>query len=206
MRAGLDPIRIADDVFELVVETAADAQALASELRDAALAEDVVAGLDRVAVKFSPTQVEQVEAWLSKSTVPESKSVRVTDPIEIGIHYGGDGGPDFDQVCHSLGLSPEAFIKAHTTPVHTVEMIGFTPGFSYISGLQDGFEISRLSDPRPRVAAGSVGISAAYTGIYALNGPGGWPLIGHTEAELFRADRSAPFLLAPGQRVRFRAL
>ena len=107
-------------------------------------------------------------------------------------------------------LSPQLrsghFTFTHTKADHLVEMIGFTPGFSYISGLPGAFEIPRLGTPRPRVPAGSIGISAAFTGIYALAGPGGWPLIGRTQETLFDPNASEPFRLQPGQRVRFKAV
>ena len=205
MSAGLIPIRIADDVFEFKVETPAQAQALAAHLRAGMTAEDVVAGLDRVAVRFAPEDLDHVTARLNEvKRLPEAD--QETGPaIEISVRYGGEAGPDLAQVCEALDLTIDAFIALHTGSVHTVEMIGFTPGFSYISGLPDDFAVPRLDSPRPRVAAGSVGISAGFTGIYALQAPGGWPLIGHTDARLFDADRDAPFLLSPGQRVRFRA-
>lgn len=205
MPAALTPIRVADDVFEFAVGSPSEAQALSDRLRREAVAEDVVAGLDRVAVRFDPADWDRIHAWIQavKPALPTAKQAAA--PIEIAIQYGGAHGPDFDAVCQALGLSPDACIDAHTAPVHTVEMIGFTPGFSYLSGLPDGFNLPRLNQPRPRVPAGSVGVSATYSGIYALNGPGGWPLIGHTDAALFRADREDPFLLTPGQRVRFRA-
>jgi KipI family sensor histidine kinase inhibitor len=114
-------------------------------------------------------------------------------------------GPDFAWVCEALGVSPDAFIEMHTGRTHTVEMIGFTPGFAYVSGLPEHVKIPRLSDPRPRVAPGSVGISAAYTGIYALAGPGGWPLVGRVSNPLFDPNSDAPFLLQPGQRIKFKA-
>ena len=205
MSTRLDPVRIADDLFEFEISSAAAAQALAAHLRQRELAEDVVAGLDRVAVRFDPARIKAVSAWLSEVQPVAADADSTAAAIDIGIHYGGEHGPDLDLVCTALDLTRDAFIAAHTAPTHTVEMIGFTPGFAYISGLPDGFSVPRLAAPRPRVPAGSVGISAAFTGIYALHGPGGWPLIGRTDATLFDATRAAPFLLQPGQRVRFRA-
>lgn len=206
MPARLTPLRVADDVYEVEVQSPAEAQALASALRQAPGAEDVVAGLDRVAMKFNPAQIELVRTALKNASLENVQPQTAAPAVEIAIRYGGKHGPDLEQVCAALNLSIEAFISAHTAPVHTVEMIGFTPGFSYISGLPEGFSIPRLATPRPRVPAGSVGISAAFTGTYALDGPGGWPLIGRTDADLFQAERDAPFLLTPGQRVQFRAL
>ena len=206
MRALLNPLRSADDVFEIAVSTSTEAQSLAVHLRQSPLAEDVVAGLSSVAVRFHPDHFEQVKDWLSQVKRAPDEAVKAPEMIELDIQYGGVNGPDFDHVCAALGLSSSAFIEAHTAPLHTVEMIGFTPGFSYISGLPNGMVIPRLAEPRPRVRAGSVGLSSGCTGIYALAGPGGWPLIGHTEAALFNPDRSDPFLLQPGQPVKFRAV
>ena len=203
MSAALTRTRIADDVFEFAVQSPKDAQALAQQLRETGYAEDVVAGLDRVAILFHPDQFEQVDAWLSGIEHEPSIEDSAAPLIDIKVQYGGEAGPDFAAICAALELSQDAFISHHTAVEHVVEMIGFTPGFSYISGLPDTFEIPRLSNPRPRVPAGSVGISAAFTGIYALAGPGGWPLIGRTDARLFNPDGDVPFLLRPGHRVRF---
>jgi len=205
MSGQLIPVRIADDVFEIKTASPAAAQALAGALRAADIAEDVVAGLESVAVRFDPQTANEVTDWLGGISVMKAPSPSDAPVIEVDIQYGGEGGPDFEQVCSAVGLSRDAFIAAHTSSVHTVEMIGFTPGFSYISGLPNTFTIPRLAEPRPRVAAGSVGISAAFTGVYALAGPGGWPLIGRTDATLFDPGRIDPFLLLPGQRVKFRA-
>lgn len=206
MPARLIPTRIADDVFELQVGTPVEAQTLAAALRDVVPAEDVVAGLDRVAIRFHPSREHQVERALRDVTAENKTKPNTTLPIEIGISYGGENGPDLTSVCEALNLSTDAFIASHTQRVHTVEMIGFTPGFSYISGLPEEFSVPRLASPRPRVPAGSVGVSAGFTGIYALHGPGGWPLIGKADAKLFRGNDQDPFLLTPGQRVKFRAL
>lgn len=206
MPTRLIPTRIADDVFELEVSSPLEARNLAAALRDTVPAEDIVAGLDRVSVQFHPSCAEQIERALQDVIAENGVEPNTAPPIEIDISYGGENGPDLVSVCEALDLSTDAFIEAHTQRVHTVEMIGFTPGFSYISGLPENFSVPRLASPRPRVPAGSVGISAGFTGIYALNGPGGWPLIGKTKAELFQANNQEPFLLTPGQRVKFRAL
>jgi len=206
MSARLVPTRVADDLFEFAVDTPAKAQTLADLLRRKGLAEDVVAGLERVTVRFDPDRLDEIGVWLNQIVTVHAHAASKTEPIEVGIAYGGENGPDLGSVCEALELSQSAFIEAHTDPIHTVEMIGFTPGFAYISGLPEGFDIPRLNTPRARVPAGSVGISAAFTGIYALRGPGGWPLIGRTDAALFEAGREHPFLLTPGQRVRFRAV
>ena len=203
MPSALIPERIADDVLELRVSSPGEAQKLAQAIRAQIEAEDIVAGLDRVSVRFDPSESELIVRALQAMTTREHEISPPGDPIEIGVSYGGEDGPDLEDVASALGLTKTALIEAHTAQTHTVEMIGFTPGFSYLSGLSESFAVPRLSTPRPRVSAGSVGITAGYTGIYALQGPGGWPLIGKTEAPLFNANRKAPFLLAPGQLVKF---
>ena len=205
MSARLTLKRVADDVFEIPVSTASEAQALAASLKAAGTAEDVVAGLTSVAVRFDPIDTAAVEAWLQSVSASQAAALPGRDIIEIEVSYGGEHGPDFEAVCAQLGLSADAFIQRHTASDHTVDMIGFTPGFSYISGLPNAWTIPRLGTPRNRVAAGSIGISAGYTGIYALAGPGGWPLIGRTTATLFDPGAADPFLLVPGQRVTFRS-
>lgn len=206
MPSALIPERIADDVVELRVSSPSEAQKLAQAIRAQIEAEDIVAGLDRVSVRFNPSLSDLIVRALQSMASMESQTSTSGDPIEIGVSYGGDDGPDLENVAAALGLTKTSLIEAHTAQIHTVEMIGFTPGFSYLSGLSESFAVPRLSTPRPRVSAGSVGITAGYTGIYALQGPGGWPLVGKTEAPLFNANRKAPFLLTPGQRVKFRAL
>lgn len=206
MRASLVPKRTADDQFEFAVETPAMAQALARSLRNIELAEDVVAGLDSVCVRFQPLHAAEIEARIGSQLDISPIEAKPAAPFEVAIRYGGVDGPDLEQVCQALSLSKDAFIAMHTRCEHTVEMIGFTPGFSYISGLPAHIEIPRLSQPRSRVAAGSVGISADFTGLYALAGPGGWPLIGRTETPLFDKHSDDPFRLKPGQLVKFRAV
>jgi len=206
MSSGLTPIRIADDVYEFEVASPGHAQALANKLRATVKAEDVVAGLDRVAVRFDPADFNRVTNQLATIMAVPAFEPDTGPPVEIAIKYGGEHGPDLEHVCAALDLSVEVLIKLHMDCEHIVAMIGFTPGFSYISGLPEGLSIPRLDNPRSRVPAGSVGITAGFTGIYALHGPGGWPLIGRTDADLFRADREPPFLLSPGQRIRFRAV
>lgn len=206
MPADLVLERIGDDLIEFRVDSPSDARSFAQQLRNHEIGEDVVAGLARVTVRFHPRDAASITARIHdavRTTKPEIQ----TFPVQhIDVHYGGDEGPDLRGICDTLGLSQQAFIDLHTSQTHTVEMMGFTPGFAYISGLPDGLGVPRLAEPRPRVPRGSVGISAAFTGLYALAGPGGWPLIGRTQASLFSPERTQPFLLSAGQRVKFRSV
>ena len=103
-------------------------------------------------------------------------------------------------------MDGDELIAVHTSLEHRVDLIGFTPGFAYVSGLDEHLNVPRLSDPRQHVAAGSIGIAAGLTGLYALAGPGGWPLLGQTPVALYDPDRDEPFLLQIGMRVRFKAI
>lgn len=123
--------------------------------------------------------------------------------IEVPVRYGGSEGPDLETVAQHCALTPEEVIRRHSAVTYQVAMLGFAPGFAYLLGLPPELATPRLSTPRTRVPAGSVGIAGAQTGLYALPTPGGWQLIGRTELTLFDAQRSAPFLINAGDRVRF---
>ena len=121
------------------------------------------------------------------------------------VHYGGKDGPDLELVEASAGLPVAEFVKLHGARDYPVEMRGFTPGFAYLGGLDDCVTAGRLETPRPHVPAGSVGAIKGFSCIYALAGPGGWPIIGRTDFPLFDLDKEDPFRLVPGMKVRFEA-
>ena len=201
--------RSADDQFIVAVETPAEAQALAEQLRFAGGWIDVVAGIDSVAVQFDPFQVdaklarERIEVAISHDVVPlQYAEVR----IEIPVIYGGDDGPDLVDVATSIGMLPDELIALHTGQEYVVDMVGFTPGFAFVGGLDSRLNTPRRSEPRQRVAAGSIGIADGRTGLYAVASPGGWNLIGRTPRLLFDPTADEPFLLQAGMRVRFKAV
>ncbi|HAA03790.1 MAG TPA: allophanate hydrolase [Syntrophobacteraceae bacterium] len=123
--------------------------------------------------------------------------------VEIPVCYGNQHGPDLDELAGFQQLSAEEVIRIHSRPVYTVYMIGFTPGFPYLGGLDERLATPRRKEPRRKVPAGSVGIADRQTGIYPLESPGGWQIIGRTPVRLFDLNRPEPFLLSPGDRVRF---
>ena len=130
----------------------------------------------------------------------------LTELVEIPVVYGGDFGPDLEELCDQVGMTPDEFIALHTGSEYTVDMVGFTPGFAFVGGLDERLRIPRRKEPRLRVEAGSVGIAAGRTGLYAMASPGGWNIIGRTAAKLFDADAEDPFVLRTGTRVRFKAV
>lgn len=121
----------------------------------------------------------------------------------IPVHYGGRFGPDLDDVAAHTGLTPEEIIALHAATEYRVACMGFCPGFAYLIGLPDALATPRRSSPRTRVPRGSVAIGGAQTGVYALDTPGGWNIIGHTDTRMFDPEREDPFFLNPGDRVRF---
>lgn len=123
--------------------------------------------------------------------------------FEIPVCYGLEFGPDLDEVAAIHGLTPQQVVELHTTPVYDVVMVGFTPGFPYLSGLDERLITPRKARPRKVVPAGSVGIADRQTGIYSIDSPGGWQIIGRTPLRLFDPDRSDPFLVQAGDRLRF---
>jgi len=125
------------------------------------------------------------------------------DAIEIPVHYGGPDGPDLEEVAERHGMSPADVVELHAGARYRVLFLGFAPGFAYLGGLPDAIATPRRPSPRERVPAGSVGIAGEQTGVYPLSMPGGWNLIGRTDAVLFDPQRVEPALLRPGAPVRF---
>lgn len=126
--------------------------------------------------------------------------------VEIPVCYDAAFGPDLDAVATHAGLSREEVIARHVAATYHVAMLGFAPGFPYLLGLDPALHAPRRANPRMRVPRGSVAIGGAQTGIYPGELPGGWQVIGRTPLVLFDAARDPPCLLAPGDRVRLRAI
>lgn len=199
-------IYLSEDAVSLPVKAAQEVQNIARMLRQSGEWDEVVAGLDSVTIYFDPLQhsMQHAEAALLAAVHARGTDALYSGAmLEIPVKYGGDDGPDLEKVCSALNISQSDFIQSHTSIAHRIEMIGFTPGFAYVSGLPASYSVPRLTSPRPRVPSGSVGVSAGYTGLYGLAGPGGWPLIGRTEMSLFDPSKSSPFILQAGQTLRF---
>ncbi len=126
--------------------------------------------------------------------------------VEIPTVYSGEYGPDLPEVARLHGMSEAEVIRIHTAREYLVYMIGFSPGFPYLGGMDETIATPRLKTPRTLVPAGSVGIAGKQTGIYSIDSPGGWQLIGRTRLRLFDPQRDPPSLLAPGDRLRFVAV
>jgi inhibitor of KinA len=147
--------------------------------------------------------VAEVEALLAVPVVEEASGAG-GNTVELPVLYGGEFGPDLAFIARRNGLSTEDVIAIHSSSSYLVYMLGFTPGFPYLGGMSSRLVTPRLSTPRGKVPAGSVGIAGSQTGVYPVESPGGWRLIGRTPLRLFDLEAAPPFLLAPGDVVRFR--
>jgi len=123
--------------------------------------------------------------------------------VDIPVCYGGEFGPDMDTVAKTAGLGIEEVIQRHSAPDYLIYMVGFTPGFPFLGGLDEKLFTPRLKTPRMAVPQGSVGIANNQTGIYPITSPGGWQIIGRTPLILFAPHRENPFLYQAGDRIRF---
>lgn len=143
--------------------------------------------------------IERLQRWWEESDAlePESRA------IDIPVLYGGDAGPDLGLVAEHARMSEKQVVELHASIDYVVWFIGFQPGFPYLGGLPEALATPRRAEPRVRVAAGSVGIGGAQTGIYPLETPGGWNLIGRTDLALFNPRLPEPALLRPGDTLRF---
>ena len=126
--------------------------------------------------------------------------------IEIPVLYGGEMGPDIENVASHNGKTVEEVIKIHTSEEYLIYMLGFIAGFPYLGGMSKEIATPRLSSPRVKIEGGSVGIAGEQTGIYPVASPGGWQLIGRTPLKMYDADREKPVLLEAGQYIKFRSV
>lgn len=133
------------------------------------------------------------------------ESMPVPDPIviEIPTLYGKEAGPDIQFVAETNGLSEEEVVKIHSSSDYLIYMIGFVPGFPYLGGMDKRIAAPRKKTPRSRIPAGSIGIAGEQTGIYPLETPGGWQIIGRTPVKLYDPQKQDPILLKAGDYIRF---
>jgi len=146
-----------------------------------------------IAVRIVSAKIRELEACAAS----------VASIVDIPVCYGGEFGPDLDEVASRNGLTTEEVIRIHASADYLVYMIGFAPGFPYLGGMDKRIATPRRSAVRTSVPRGTVGIAGEQTGVYPLDTPGGWQLIGRTPLPLFLPDRMPPTLVQAGDIVRF---
>jgi inhibitor of KinA len=159
-----------------------------------------------VLIDFDPRRRTHDEVTvLVRERMAADPPTAADDPrlIEIPVCYGGEFGPDLASVAEHARLTPEQVIELHSSASYLVYFLGFSPGFPYLGGLPENLATPRLPAPRKRVPAGSVAIGGSQTGVYPMESPGGWRIIGRTSLRLFDPDASPPALLRAGDTVRF---
>ena len=203
------PRRFGDDLLSVDAASPAEAQALAEQLRETGEWLEVVGGIDSVVVRFDIASLDadkaaqRIDASLAEAVrAPETADTL----LEIPVVYGGEHGFDLDELSETLGLSAQEIIDLHAGCDYVVDMVGFTPGFAFIGGLDERLRVPRRKEPRQRVPAGSIAIADGRTGIYSLASPGGWTVIGRTSYELFDPEADDPLVVKAGMRVRFKAV
>lgn len=187
--------------------------ALAARLREARPigVVDIVPAYTTLSLHYDPAAVgagsspyealaETIGGWLARQPAEAPARGRAVD---IPVCYGGEYGEDLATLAAAHELAVDEVIAIHTGTAYHVHMLGFVPGFAYLGGLDARLVTSRREAPRARVPAGSVGIGGEQTGVYPLETPGGWNIIGRTPLRLFRPDATPPCLLDAGDRVRF---
>ena len=160
-----------------------------------------------VLIDFDPRRQShrELEALVrERMAAPPAAATRESRLVEIPVCYGGAEGPDLGEVARHAGLEPARVVELHAAVEYRVYFLGFSPGFPYLGGMPEALATPRLATPRKRVPTGSVAIGGAQTGIYPMESPGGWRLIGRTSLPLFDTTKDPPALLRIGDRVRFK--
>jgi inhibitor of KinA len=198
-------IRFGDEIDPALNQRVHDLDALLTEDQIPGVIETIPA-YATLLLHYDPLVLTFAQAtnWVN-AELTRIRSAVVKKPrlIEVPVRYGGEYGPDLDFVASHYRISVPEVIRLHTGCEYTVYMMGFTPGFAYMGKLDERIATPRLETPRIKVAAGSVGIAGAQTGIYPIDSPGGWRLIGWTSMPLFDLAADPPFLFSPGDKVRF---
>ena len=187
------------DALLAEVADAADVPLLYADLRRELRCRDIVPGA-RTVLLDGLDDLEAARTLLARWAPSGQAEERDAGLVELPTTYDGE---DLDDVAHRWGMTRSEVVATHTSTRFTVAFVGFAPGFAYCTGLPAELAVPRLERPRPRVPAGAVGVAGEYTAAYPTASPGGWRLIGRTDARLWDSARDEPALLTPGTRVRF---
>jgi inhibitor of KinA len=167
---------------------------------------EVILGYTTVLVHYNPLLIsyhealKQFQEWEEQLADVELPAPRV---VEVPVVYGGEFGPDLEDVAAYNKLTPEEVIQIHSSKDYLVYFLGFTPGFPFLGGMSEKIATPRLESPRISIPGGSVGIANKQTGIYPVSSPGGWRLVARTPLRFYDPSNDPPFLLQPGDFLRF---
>ncbi len=167
---------------------------------------DIVPAYGSVMIRFNPLAVQLAAVMATARAALETAKESATQSartIDVGVFFGDDVALDLQDVAKQVKLSTQAVIEEFCRPHYQVAFLGFTAGFPYLIGLPTSLDLPRLETPRMRVPAGSVAFAAGQCGIYPRSSPGGWRIIGKTNAKIFDPSREHPALFGPGDNVRF---
>jgi len=198
-------VRFGDKISDSTNRCAVAYARMVSELSIPGIIE-IVPSYTEVAVYYNALEVDytQISEQLQKVDIVVDQQDKIERRlIRIPVCYGGQFGPDIAHVSSCNGITEEELIRIHTSTVYPVYMLGFTPGFCYLGNMSKQIACPRKSTPRNRITAGSVGIAGEQTGIYPIESPGGWQLIGRTPVKLFDPNRQPSTLTAAGDAVEF---
>lgn len=167
---------------------------------------DVIPAFCSLLINYDPRVIsyDEMKERMQNLVKVDAKSSEEKKKIyEIPVCYGGEYGPDIENIAANAGLSVEDVIRIHSSRDYLIYMLGFLPGFCYLGGLDERIHTPRLANPRIKINAGSVGIGGSQTGIYPLDSPGGWQLMGMTPVKTYDPDREVPILVEAGDYIRF---
>jgi KipI family sensor histidine kinase inhibitor len=168
---------------------------------------EVMPGMNNLMLVFDPlsTHVDDLKAGILKLWSHCEWNDEAGKTLEISVIYGGENGMDLAHVARHAGLSVDEVVKLHTKATYTVYFLGAYPGFGYLDGLPPKLFMPRRREPRMQVPAGSVAIGGAQAGVIPSMLPSGWQIIGHAREVFFDVAKNPPALLAPGDKIKFRA-
>jgi KipI family sensor histidine kinase inhibitor len=196
-----------EPVIDPVINERAIMLAMRLRARQARGVRDVAPGYSTVGVHFDPLQIDLAALEQAIETefaaLASLEAIAERQVIDIPVNYGGASGPDLDAVASFAGCSPAEVIARHSSRTYRVYMLGFVPGFAYMGRVDQSIAAPRHRVPRERVPVGSVGLAGLQTGVYPVESPGGWQLIGRTATVMFDPHRERPSLLSAGDVVRF---
>ena len=198
--------------FSRDIDDAANQRVLAL---DRTLARESVTGVTETVPTYRSLLVHYDPVLIDFGALSEKLAVLAQLPVpattktrrwRIPVVYGGEHGVDLEDVAKALDTTPDDIVARHVAGDYRVAMIGFTPGWSYLSGLEDGLKMPRRQNPRLLTPAGTISIGGVQTGVQCLAGPSGWHLLGRTAVRTYQLHRDPIFLLEPGDRVTFSAV